>query len=87
MALASSGTVLYLGLQVDPRSFANEQRRHVSMALLGCQVQRGHAPRGQRVALGAKAQQRRRCFQLLLLGGDVQRSVSVLEEWEESAQP
>lgn len=87
MALASSGTVPYLGLQVDLRSFANEQRRHVSMALLGRQVQRGHAPRGQRVALGAEAQQRRRCFQLLLLGGDVQRSVSVLEEWEELEQP
>lgn len=72
------GSSPYLSLDVDLGSFAEEQGRHVRVALLRRQMKRSDALLGHDVGLGSVLKQNRGDLHLVLLGGDVERRVAVL---------
>lgn len=84
------GCLSYLCLGVDLGSLADEQGSHVCMALLRGQMERCDPLLGQDVGLSSVLQQHCGDLHLVLLGGDVQRSVAVLvraTEKRESKKP
>lgn len=75
-------TCQHLSLHVALPPLADEQGSHVGVALLRGQVQRGDPLLGQDVGVRSVLQQHRGDLHLVLLSGDVERSVSVLIQGE-----
>jgi len=63
---------------MDIRSFLQKQGHHVSVTFLGGQMKWSDSLLGQNVGLCPIVQQSGSYLHLILLGGNVQRSVSVL---------
>lgn len=72
--------------EVDVGLFGDKQRDHVRPALLRRQVERRDPLQGLGVGRGAVLKQTVGHFHLVLLGGDVERRVAILDGKERSSK-